>query len=127
MLWRRALGCRAAPSTTEDSGAAAQDDLVYAVVTALADLLVIHGGDELAAVALRILFDPRFAAWHDATAAEASQPLRVAAAAQRLMTSACFCPCASLGVRACRPRRPLSPPFASRPQLARNSRPSHAA
>ena len=104
MLWQRALECPSAPPTAEGSGAGAQDGLTYALATALSDLFAIRGGDELAAAALRILFDPRFAAWHDATAAEASRPPRVAAAAQRLLVQACTgCPCTSLGVRACLP------------------------
>ena len=110
MLWQRALECPSAPSTAEGSGAGAQDGLVYALATVLADLLALRGGDELAAAALRILFDPRFAAWHDATAVEASRPPRIAAAAQRLLLFASASPCASLGVRASPPPRP-SPPW----------------
>ena len=116
MLWQRALECPSAPSTqnaerrtAEGSSAGAQDGLVYALATVLADLLAFRGGDELAAAALRILFDPRFAAWHDATAVEASRPPRVAAAAQRLMVFASMSPCSSLGVRLAPPRP--SPPW----------------
>ena len=109
MLWQRALECPTAPPAAEDSGAGAQDGLVYAVVTAFADLLAYFGGDELAAAALRILFDPRFAAWHDALAADASRPLRVAAAASRLLGNAFSCPCSSLGVRASLPSSSAHP------------------
>ena len=101
MLWQRALECPTAPPTA-GSGAGAQNGLTYALATALSDLFAVRGGDELAAAALRILFDPRLAAWHDATAAEASRPPRVAAAAHRLLIHAYVSPCASLGVRACR-------------------------
>ena len=125
MLWQRALECPSAPPRTEDSGAGAQDGLAYALATALSDLFVIRGGDELAAAALRILFDPRLAAWHGATAAEASRPPRVAAAAQRLLSHAYVCPCASLGVRACRLPASRAPP--PPPWLARISQPSRAA
>ena len=103
MLWQRALECPTAPSRAEDSGAGAQDGLILALSTALADLLVQRGGDELSAAALRILFDPRFAAWFDATAADASRPLRVGAAAVRLSTVFHWAPSASLGARDCQP------------------------
>ena len=64
MLWQRALRCSPAPSPAKDSGAGAHDGLVLALSTALADLLVQRGGDELSAAALRIFFDPQLAAWY---------------------------------------------------------------
>ena len=101
MLWRRALRCSPAPSNAElDGGTGAHDGLVHVLAIALADLIVIRGDNELAAAALRILFDPRLAAWYGATAAEASRPPRVASAAQRLALVVWFAPGSSLGVRA---------------------------
>ena len=113
MLWQRTLRCSPAPSkandSSADSGTGAHNGLVLALSTALADLLQIRGGDELSAAALRILFDPRLAAWYGATAAEASRQPRVVAAAQRLLMCLMVCPCYSLGVsaRAARPSRAL--------------------
>ena len=89
MLWRNLL-------------AAAHDGLTYTLVTALGDLVGVHRGDDAqAAAALRILFDPRLAAWYGATAADASRPLRVGAAASRLLLCGYVAPCSSLGVRGC--------------------------
>ena len=102
MLWQRALRCAPAALPGDDGGAGARDSLVCALANALRDLLAQRGGDELAAAALRVLLDPRFAAWHGATAAEASRPPRVAAAAHNMMTHLSSSPCASLEVRACR-------------------------
>ena len=95
MLWRNLL--------TLD-GTAAHDGLTYALATALVDLVGVNRGDDAqAAAALRILFDPRFAAWYGATAADASRPLRVGAAAVRLSRALQCAPCASLGARDCQP------------------------
>ena len=111
MLWQRALRCSLAPSSS--GGVGARERLAYVLATALADLLAYRGDDELAAAALRIVFDPRLAAWHDALAADPSRPPRVAAAAH-LLTHRCVC-CASssLGVRA-------NPPSFSRGRLSRS-------
>ena len=109
MLWQHMRRYAPAPLLGEDTDTGARNSLACALATALVDLLAKRGGDELAAAALRILFDPRFAAWHDATAVEASRPPRIAAAAQRLLLFASASPCASLGVRACHP--PPIPPW----------------
>ena len=103
MLWQRTLTCMPAPSTASDSGTDVLDSLVCALATALADLLAPRGGDELAAAALRIVFDPRLVAWHGAMATDASRPPRVVAAATRLRLYLFACPLSSLGVsvRAC--------------------------
>ena len=103
MLWQRALRCSPASSPVEDSGVDVLDGMTCGLATALADLLAARGGDELSAAALRILFDPRFAAWYGATAADASRPLRVGAAAVRLSRALQCAPCASLGARDCQP------------------------
>ena len=100
MLWRRALRCSPAPAKAEHD---AHDGLVHVLVTALADLFALRGDNELAAAALRILFDPRLAAWYGATTADASRPPRVATATQRLLVSLASSPCGSLGVSACQP------------------------
>ena len=100
MLWRSLLAL---------DGTAAHDGLTYTLATALSDLVGAYRGDDAqAAAALRILFDPRFAAWYGATVAEASRPPRVVSAAARLTYNLFKCPCASLGVsaRADRPRAP---------------------
>ena len=117
MLWQRALEFPAAPSAG-DSGTEEQDGLAYALATALADLFAPRGGNELAAAALRILFDPRLTAWYGATAADVLRPPRIAAAAQRLVQTAGGCPCGSLGVRACPPgpRPPLPAAAPVRPR-----------
>ena len=99
MLWRRALHCSLATPSAADGGKDARERLAYLLATALVDLLALRGDDELAAAALRIQFDPRLAAWHDALAADASRPPRVAAAANRLIFGY-ICACSSLGVRA---------------------------
>ena len=101
MLWQRALHCGLAPSSS--GGVEARERMACALTTALRDLLAYRGDDELAAAALRIVFDPRLAAWHDALAADASRPPRVAAAASCIPFQTCAC-CAgsSLGVRSSR-------------------------
>ena len=105
MLWQRALHCGLAPSSS--GGVEARERLAYVLATALADLLAYRGDDELAAAALRIVFDPRLAAWHDALAVDASRPPRVAAAAHFIAWRCVCSACSSLGVRA-------SPPSFSR-------------
>ena len=107
-LWRRALNCGLAPPCNAD------DHLALLLATALADLLALRGDDELAAAALRIQFDPQTAAWHDALAADASRPPRVAAAANHLVNWTYICACSSLGVRASPPSSSAHPPANSR-------------
>ena len=109
MLWRRALHCGLGPPSAADGGNDARECLAFLLATALADLLALRGDDELAAAALRIQFDPRLAAWHDALAADASRPPRVAAAASRLIIWMYVCPCSSLGVRASLPSSSAHP------------------
>ena len=106
MLWQRALRCAPAAPPGDDSGAGARDSLVCALANALGDLLTHRGGDELAAAALRVLLDPRFAAWYGATAAEVSRPPRVAAAAAGLAIDILLAVGNNLGVTA---PRPISP------------------
>ena len=98
MLWQRALHCGMAPSSS--GGVGARERLACLLATALRDLLAYRGDDELAAAALRIVFDPRLAAWHDALAADPSRPPRVAAAAHFLAWHCACCAGSSLGVRA---------------------------
>ena len=78
------------------------DQLAYAVATALGDLLVYRGDDAVAAAALLIALDPRVVAWSGATV-HASRPLRFAAAtiytSLRITTSTSSC----LGVTAAGP------------------------
>ena len=105
MLWQRALHCGLAPSSS--GGVEARERLACVLATALRDLLAYRGDDELAAAALRIVFDPRLAAWHNALAAGASRPPRVAAAANFIAWRCVCCAASSLGVRAS--PRPLSP------------------
>ena len=100
MLWRRALHCGLAPPSDVDGGTGTRERLVFLLATALTDLVARRGDEELAAAALRVLFDPRLAAWHDALAADSSRPPRVAAAANRLIHMRYICACSSLGVRA---------------------------
>ena len=102
-LWARALLCGLAPPPAADGGSDARERLAYLIATALTDLLALRGDDALAAAALRILFDPRLAAWHDAMAADTSRPPRVAAAANRCVSFTYVCPCSSLGVSASPP------------------------
>ena len=97
MLWQRALHCGMAPSTS--GGAGARERLAYVLATALADLLAYRGDDELAAAALRIVFDPRLAAWHGALSVDASRPPRVTAAANFIGFRCACCAVSSLGVR----------------------------
>ena len=61
-LWRRMLPCGLAPRSSAGSGTGARERLAYFLATALADLFARRGDDELAAAALRILFDPRLVA-----------------------------------------------------------------
>ena len=112
MLWQRALQCGLAPSSS--GGVEARERLACALATALRDLLASRGDDELAAAALRIVFDPRLAVWHDALAADASRPPRVAAAAHFIAIRCASCAGSSLGVRA-------SPSSFSRGRLSRVS------
>ena len=101
MLWRNLLAL---------DGTAAHDGLTYALATALSDLVgALRGDDAQAAAALRILFDPRFAAWYGATAAEASRPPRVAAAAAGLLIDLLGAVGDNLGVPAPRPFPPGLP------------------
>ena len=109
MLWQRALRCAPAAPPDDDGGAGARDSLVCALANALGDLLTHRGGDELAAAALRVLLDPRFAAWYGATAAEASQPPRVAAAVHGLTIGILGAVGANLGVTAPHPFPPDLP------------------
>ena len=112
MLWQRALHCGLVPSSS--GGGGARERLARLLATALADLLAFRGDDELAAAALRIVFDPRHAAWYDALAADASRPPRVAAAAHFLAWHCACCAGSNLGVRASRPsfsRQPLYIPL----------------
>ena len=121
MLWQRALHCGLDPSSSGEAGA--PERLACALATALADLLAYRGDDELAAAALRIVFDPRLAAWHDALAADASRPPRVAAAASIIAWHCAFCAGSSPGVRASPPsffRRPLSRSYIAKPRLSLN-------
>ena len=97
MLWRRALHCGLAPPSS--GGVEARERLACVLATSLADLLAYRGDDELAAAALRIVFDPRLAAWHDALAVDASRPPRVAAAAQVFAMRCLGCAGSGLGVR----------------------------
>ena len=122
MLFQRALRCPTAPSAAGAVSMGLQDNLACALATALADLLVMRGGNELTAAALPILFDPRLAAWYGATAAEASRPPRVRATAQRLLINLHICPSGSLGVRTLPPHRrslPLASPAFLWTQLMR--------
>ena len=109
MLWRRALHCGLAPPSDVDGGTGTRERLVFLLATALTDLVARRGDEELAAAALRVLFDPRLAAWHDALAADTSRPPRVAAAANRFVSFTYVCPCSSLGVSASPPSS--KPPF----------------
>ena len=94
-LWQRALG-DLAPAA---DGAGARDSLVCAVAMALGDLLVRRGDDAVAAAALLVTLDPRWAGWICGTA-HASRPLRVVAAAGYLFFRASSSLCSCLGVRA---------------------------
>ena len=108
MLWQRALHCGLASSSS--GSVEAREGLAHVLSTALRDLLALRGDDELAAAALRIVFDPRLAAWHDALAADASRPPRVAAAANRVVHWTYFCACSSLGASASPPSSSAHPP-----------------
>ena len=111
MLWQRALHCGLAPPSS--GGVEARERLACALATALRDLLAYRGDDALAAAALRIVFDSRLAAWHEALAVGASRPPRVAAAVNFIAWRCACCAGSSLGVRA-------SPPSFSRGRLTRS-------
>ena len=99
MLWQHMRRYAPAPLLGEDTDTGARNSLACALATALVDLLAKRGGDELAAAALRILVDPRLAAWYGATTVETARPPRVVAAAQLAVFGLLNCVCTSLGVR----------------------------
>jgi hypothetical protein len=97
-LWQRALDGIAPPSPPSVSGEAARDRLAYAVATALGDLFVFRGDDDVAAATLLVALDPRTAAGSGATV-HASRPLRVAAIGFYLLWRVAQCARSCLGVR----------------------------
>ena len=108
-LWQRALDGIAPPSPPSVSGEAARDRLAYAVATALGDLFVFRGDDDVAAATLLVALDPRGGAWHAATV-HASRPLRVAAAGTYLINRQWLVAASSCSRLEVTPARPPASP-----------------